>query len=65
MNERSALFRSTIPMCSNRCAGKNRLQCGASARELERRFGGDPRLPKYIAGFRSRQYSSQHPNLPA
>jgi hypothetical protein len=65
VNERSALFQSTIPLGSNPCARKNRLQCGASASELEYRFGRRPHLPKYIAGFRLRQYPGQHLNLPA
>ena len=63
VNQRSALFRSTIPLGSNPCARKYRLQCGSSASELELRFGRGPRLPKYIAGFRLRQYPSQHLNL--
>ena len=64
VNQRSALFRSTIPLGSNPCARKNRLQCGASASELELRFGRGPRLPQHIAGFRLRQYPGQHLNLP-
>jgi hypothetical protein len=35
VNQRSALFRSTIPLGSNPCARKNRLQYGSSATELE------------------------------
>jgi len=65
VNERSALFRSTIPLGSIPCARKNRLHYGSSANELELRFGRGPRLPKYIPGFRLRQYSGQHRNLPA
>jgi hypothetical protein len=48
VNQRSALFRSTIPLGSNPCARKNRLQYGSGASELELRFGRGPRLPKYI-----------------
>jgi hypothetical protein len=65
VNQRSALFRSTIPLSSNPSARKNRLHCGSSANELEFGFGRGPRLPKYIPGFRLRQYSGQHRNLPA
>jgi hypothetical protein len=65
VNQRSALFRSTIPLGSIPCARKNRLHYGSSANELEFRFGRGPRLPKYIPGFRLRQYSGQHRNLPA
>ena len=50
MNQRSALFRSTIPFGSIPCARKNRLHYGSSANELELRFGRGPRLPKYIPG---------------
>jgi hypothetical protein len=32
-------------------------------RELELRFGRGPRLPKYIPGFRLRQYPGQHLNF--
>jgi hypothetical protein len=35
VNQRSALFRSTIPLGSNPCARKNRLQYGSGASELE------------------------------
>ena len=63
MNQPSALFRSTIPLGSNPCARKNRLQYGSSASELELRFGRGPRLPKYIPGFRLRQYPSQQLNF--
>jgi hypothetical protein len=65
VNQRSALFRSTIPLGSTPCARKNRLNYGSSANELELRFGRGPRLPKYIPGFGLRQYSGQHRNLPA
>jgi hypothetical protein len=65
VNQRSALFRSTIPLSSNPGARKNRLHYGSSANELKLGFGRGPRLPKYIPGFRLRQYSGQHRNLPA
>jgi len=68
VNQRSALFRSTIPLSSNPGypgARKNRLHYGSSANKLKLRFGRGPRLPKYIPGFRFRQYSGQHGNLPA
>ncbi len=42
-----------------------KLPYGSSASELELRFGRGPRLPKYIPGFRLRQYPGQHLNLPA
>ena len=45
VNQRGALFRSTIPLGSNLCARKNRLQYGSSASELELRFGRGSRLP--------------------
>jgi hypothetical protein len=63
VNQRSALFRSTIPLGSIPCARKNRLHYGSSANELELRFGRSPRL--HIPGFRLRQYSGQHRNFPA
>jgi hypothetical protein len=65
VNQRSALFRSTIPLGSIPSARKNRLHYGSSANELELRFGRGPRLPKYIPGFRLRQYPGQQLNLPA
>jgi hypothetical protein len=65
VNQRSALFRSTIPLGSISCARKNRLNYGSSANELELRFGRGLRWTKYIPGFRLRQYSGQHRNLPA
>jgi hypothetical protein len=65
VDQRSASFRSTIPLGRNACARKHGLQSGTSASELEMCFGRGPRLPKYIAGFRLRQYPGQHLNLPA
>jgi len=64
-DQRSTLFGSTIQRGSNTCARKNRLEYGSSSSELELRFGRGPRLPKYIPGFRLRQYPGQHLNLPA
>jgi hypothetical protein len=39
VNQRSALFRSTIPLGSNPGARKDRLQFGSSANELAARYG--------------------------
>ena len=60
MNQRSALFRSTIPLSSNPGARKDRLQFGSSANELELSFRRGPRFPKYIPGLRLHQYPGQH-----
>jgi hypothetical protein len=65
VNQRTALFRFTIPFGSYPCASKNRLQYGSRSSELELRFGRCPRLTKYISGYRLRQYPGQHGNLPA
>ena len=43
VNQRSALFRSTIPLGSNPGARKDRLQFGSSANELAARYGINPR----------------------
>jgi hypothetical protein len=43
VNQRSALFRSTIPLGSNPGARKDRLQFGSSANELAARYSINPR----------------------
>jgi hypothetical protein len=54
-------------VAASRCdsAAWRAVRAVSGASELELRFGRGPRLPKYIPGFRLRQHSGQHLNLPA